>query len=94
VIYCLQKDISPLPSSQDFKIPRREYFNEEEKPKRVYKGWKNSFIEFCRKFAKFKKIPGQEELDALAKELRISRTYTHIYAEYYKKFFMERKSKS
>jgi len=90
VIYCLQKDISPLPSSQDFKIPRREYFNGEEKPKRVYKGWKNSFIEFCRKFAKFKKIPGQEELDALAKELRISRTYTNIYAEYYKKFFMEK----
>ena len=94
VIYCLQKDISPLPSSQDFRVPRREYFSGEEKPKRVYKGWKNSFIEFCRKFAKLKKIPGQEELDALAKELRVSKTYARIYAGYYKEFFIERKSKS
>ncbi len=96
IIYNLQKDISPMPSSQDFKIPRREYFSGEEKAKRVYKGWKNSFIEFCRALAKFKKIPEQDELDAIAKELRISKKYAGMYAEYYKKFFMEkmRSSKS
>ena len=91
ILYYLQKDISPLPSSQDFKIPRREYFSGEKKPKRVYKGWRNSFIEFCRSLAKFKKIPIQEELNALAKELRISKKYAGIYAAYYKKFFIEKK---
>ena len=89
IIYYLQKDISPLSSSEDFKIPRREYFSGEKKPKRVYRGWKNSFIEFSRKLAKFKKIPVQEELHDLAKELRISRKYAEIYAEYYRKLFIE-----
>jgi hypothetical protein len=88
ILYYLQKDISPLSSSEDFRIPRREYFAGERKPERIYKGWKNSFIEFCRSFKKFRKIPGQKELLALAKELRISKKYAGIYAEYYKKLFM------
>ncbi len=59
ILYYLQKDISPMQSSQDFKISRREYFNGEEKPTRIYKGWRNSFIEFCCFVAKFKKMPTQ-----------------------------------
>jgi hypothetical protein len=93
ILYYLQKDISPLPSSEDFRIPRREYFAGERKPKRIYKGWKNSFIEFCRSLKKFRKTPGADELNALAKELRISKKYARIYAEYYRKLFIERAGK-
>jgi hypothetical protein len=91
ILYYLQKDISPLSSSEDFKIPRREYFAGEKKPKRIYTGWKNSFIEFCRSFKKFRKMPADEELFTLAKELRISKKYARIYAEYYRKLFVEKK---
>jgi hypothetical protein len=93
ILYYLQKDISPLSSSEDFRIPRREYFVGERKPKRIYKGWKNSFIEFCRSFQRFRKMPSDEEILATAKELRISKKYARIYAEYYKKLFMEKAGK-
>ena len=92
IIYDLQKDIAPMQSSQDFKIQRKEYFNGEEKPTRVYRGWRNSFIEFCRNLAKFKKISTQKEINALAKKLRISQKYAGIYAKYYEKFFMGKSS--
>ena len=91
ILYYLQKDISPMQSSQDFKISRREYFNGEEKPTRVYKGWRNSFIEFCCFVAKFKKMPTQREINDLAEQLRISKKYAGIYADYYEKFFMGKK---
>ena len=88
ILYYLQKDISPLSSSEDFRIPRREYFAGERRPKRVYKGWRNSFIEFCRSLQRFRKMPADEEILAVAKELRISRKHARLYAEYYRKLFV------
>ena len=88
ILYYLQKDISPLSSSEDFRIPRREYFAGERRPKRVYKGWRNSFIEFCRSLQRFRKMPADEEILAVAKELRISKKHACLYAEYYRKLFI------
>lgn len=85
-VYYLEKDINKLPSSQDYKIYRREYFGET--LVRKYRGWQNCFVEFCRHMAKQKKFPTTpEQISAIARELGLSKKIIKIYLDYYKKFF-------
>lgn len=85
LLYYLEKDISFLPASEDYKILRREYFNGEEKPRRVYRGWRNSFIEFCRKIEKTEKLSITKNINFLTQGL--SKKIIKVYLEQYQKLF-------
>lgn len=84
-LYFVRKEISILPSEKDYLIERREYF--ENALCRKYKGWRNSFIEFCRETAKIENFPGTVDCYRVMAKLRLSMKTTIIYAVYYEKFF-------
>jgi hypothetical protein len=84
-LYYVHKVISGLSVAEDYLIERREFF--EGKLCRTYKGWRNSFIEFCRETAKRKHFPGLIVYGYVMVKLRLSVKTAKIYAKYYERFF-------
>jgi hypothetical protein len=84
-LYYVHKVISGLSVAEDYLIERREVFGGT--LRRKYKGWRNSFIEFCRETAKRKNFPTAVDYRAVRGKLKLSKVVTYIYAEYYEKFF-------
>ena len=87
-LYSVQKEISSLPTEKDYLIKRREYFDNV--MRRAYRGWRNSFIEFCREISSLKDFPGLDDYILAMRKLRLSKKTMKIYSEYYEKFFGKR----
>lgn len=87
-LYSIHKEISSLPAEKDYLITRREYFDNV--LCRTYKGWRNSFIEFCKKLQRYEKFPSLLQFYVAGKDLCLSSPVTILYLGYYKKFFGEK----
>ena len=88
-LYYVHKVISGLSAEEDYLIERREVF--EGTLRRTYKGWRNSFIEFCRETANLKSFPKTFDYYPVMRKLRLSLKSVIIYAAYYEKFFRNEK---
>jgi hypothetical protein len=88
-LYYVHKVISGTSADEDYLIERREVF--EGTLRRKYKGWRNSFIEFCRETAKLKNFPKTFDYYPVMRKLRLSIKSVIVYAAYYEKFFGNKK---
>jgi hypothetical protein len=90
LLYYLTKEISPK-SLPDEKVKRREYLEYGKFLMRKYVGWRNSFIEFCRKLKEVEGTPQGLDYYRAASELKLSISTTVIYAGCYEKLFKKSK---